>query len=167
MCEWTPPYETRPSRCTSPPRSRARSNAPTSASFVKNSPVSSARLTRMRSWKTMRPAPIVRWPTSEFPIWPSGKPTSFPDAPSVVCGVAVPERVEDRRPGLRDGVARPRRSAAPAVQDDERYERDWWAAVSQIAVKESTSREAPPTSAPSTSGCARSSSAFSGLTEPP
>src|SRR5262245_27648571 len=27
----------------------------------------------------MRPAPRIMWPTSEFPIWPSGKPTSTPD----------------------------------------------------------------------------------------
>ena len=67
--------------------------------------------------------------------------------------VALPERVEDRRVGQLDGVPGPRRSAAPAVEDDERYERERRAAVRQIAVKESTSREAPPTSAPSTSGC--------------
>src|SRR5436309_2888658 len=27
----------------------------------------------------MRPAPRIMWPTSELPIWPSGKPTSIPD----------------------------------------------------------------------------------------
>ena len=80
--------------------------------------------------------------------------------------VAAPELVEDGCVRELDGVPRPRRRAAPAVEDDERYERiraaDW-----QIAVKESTSRDAPPTSAPSTSGWDRISSAFSGLTEPP
>src|SRR5437763_4236035 len=81
--------------------------------------------------------------------------------------VAVPERVEDRGVGQLDGVPRLRRRATPPVEDDERYERESRAAVSQIAANDSTSREAPPTSAPSTSGWARSSSAFSGLTEPP
>ncbi len=80
--------------------------------------------------------------------------------------VRPPKPVEHRRPRELDGVPRPGRRAAPAVEDDERYER-MRAAVSQMRAKESTSREAPPTSAPSTSGCERSSSAFSGLTEPP
>jgi hypothetical protein len=79
--------------------------------------------------------------------------------------IAAPERVEDRRVRELDGVAGAGRRATPAVEDDDRYERD--AAVWQIAVKESTSSEAPPTSAPSTSVCASSSCALSGLTEPP
>ena len=33
-----------------------------------------------------RPAPIVRWPTSELPICPSGRPTARPQAVSCVCG---------------------------------------------------------------------------------
>ena len=82
-------------------------------------------------------------------------------------GVAGPERVEDRRVGELDRVPGTRRRAAPPVEDDERYERESRAAVSQIAVNDSTSSEAPPTSAPSTSGCASNSSAFSGFTEPP
>jgi len=81
--------------------------------------------------------------------------------------VARPERVEDRRLRELDRIPRPRGRAAPAVEDDERYERESRAAVSQIAVNDSTSSEAPPTRAPSTSGCASNSSAFSGFTEPP
>ena len=86
--------------------------------------------------------------------------------------VLGPEAVEDGRLGQVDRVPRPWRRAAPAVEDDERYEarlrslrtaRAAW----QIAVNDSTSSEAPPTSAPSTAGCPRSSAAFSGLTEPP
>ena len=61
--------------------------------------------------------------------------------------VLAPEPVEDGRVGELHGIPRPGRRAAPAVEDDERYE-----AASQIAAKDSTSREAPPTSAPSTSG---------------
>ena len=78
--------------------------------------------------------------------------------------VLAPEPVEHRRRRQLDGVARPGRRAAPAVEDDERYEVD---AARQIAAKESGSSEAPPTSAPSIAGCERSSAAFSGLTEPP
>ena len=80
--------------------------------------------------------------------------------------VCRPEPVEDRRARKLDCVARPRRSAPPAVEDDERYER-MADAASQISANDSTSSDAPPTSAPSTPGCARSSSAFSGFTEPP
>ena len=55
MCEWTPPCETSPSRCTSPPRSRARSKAPISAGFSKSEPSRIATFTRWRSWKRIRP----------------------------------------------------------------------------------------------------------------
>ena len=37
-------------------------------------------------WYTMRPAPMLVWPTSELPIWPSGRPTAMPDALMVVIG---------------------------------------------------------------------------------
>ena len=78
--------------------------------------------------------------------------------------VLAPEPVEDGRVRELDSIARAGRRAAPAVEDDERYEVD---AARQIAAKESGSSEAPPTSAPSIEGWARSSAAFSGLTEPP
>src|SRR5262245_35914091 len=78
--------------------------------------------------------------------------------------VRAPEPVEVGRVGELDRVAGTGRCAAPAVEDDERYE---WMAARQIAVNESSSRDAPPTSAPSTSGWASSSAALSGLTEPP
>src|SRR5207248_3644448 len=47
------------------------------------------RLNRCRSWSRTRPEPIVRWPTSELPIWPGGSPTALPDASSVVCGYSA------------------------------------------------------------------------------
>src|SRR5215211_4028482 len=59
--------------------------------------------------------------------------------------VLAPEAVEHRRPCELDRIARARRCAAPAIEDDERYEVD---AARQIAVKESGSSDAPPTSAP-------------------
>src|SRR2546423_8073302 len=36
----------------------------------------------------MRPAPMLRCPTSELPICPSGRPTAAPDASSVVHGMS-------------------------------------------------------------------------------
>ena len=49
-------------------------------------PSAIARFTRIRSWYSRRPEPIVRWPTSEFPICPDGSPAASPDASSCVCG---------------------------------------------------------------------------------
>ena len=77
-----------------------------------------------------------------------------------------PQTVEVRSLRELDGVAGPGRCAAPTVEDDEGYELVL-AAARQIAMKESSSSDAPPTSAPSTSGRPRSSSALSGLTDPP
>ncbi len=82
----------------------------------------------------------------------------------------APEPVEDRCVGELDRVARARRRDPPAVEDHERDERERHvaaAAASHIAANESIASDAPPTSPPSTSGCANSSAAFSGLTEPP
>ena len=85
--------------------------------------------------------------------------------------VLRPEPVEDGCLGELDRVSRPRRSETPAVEDDERDERRHAAAASaaaaQIASNAGASREAPPTSAPSTSGCARSPRALSAFTDPP
>src|SRR6266516_312455 len=81
-------------------------------------------------------------------------------------GKRLPEKVEVRRVGELDGVARARRREAPAVEDDERYE-GMFAPARQIAMKDSRSSDAPPTSAPSTSGWLRRTAALSGLTEPP
>ena len=162
MCEWTPPWETSPSRWTFSPRSKA----PRSASFSNSSPDSIALFTRTRSWKRMRPEPIVRWPTSEFPIWPSGRPTAGPDASSCACGKSRHRRSKTGVSASSIALPGPGRRDSPAVEDDERYE-GIRAAVSHIALKESTSSDAPPTRAPSTSGCASSAPALSGLTEPP
>ena len=79
--------------------------------------------------------------------------------------ILPPEPIEHGSVGELDGVARPGRRAAPAVEDDERDYREGHAWT--IAANDSTSREAPPTSAPSIAGIAISSVAFSGFTEPP
>src|SRR3954469_1533228 len=63
----------------------------------------------------------------------------------------APEPVEVRSRGELDGVARSGRCAAPAVEDDECYELVL-APARQIAMKDSSSSDAPPTSAPSTFG---------------
>src|SRR5438309_2376170 len=78
----------------------------------------------------------------------------------------LPEAVEVRRVGELDGVPRTGRRKAPPVQDDERYE-GMFAPARQIAMKDSRSSDAPPTSAPSTSGWLSRTAALSGLTEPP
>src|SRR4051794_564517 len=88
MCECTPPCETSPSRWTCPPRAKAAFKA----GFSKNAPSAIARLTRCRSWSSTRPEPIVRWPTSELPIWPGGTPTASPEALIVVCGNSAQRR---------------------------------------------------------------------------
>ena len=168
MCEWTPPYETRPRRWTSPPRSRARRKTSVSTSLRANEPSATARFTRARSWSRILPDPIVRWPTSEFPICPDGSPTASPDCRQR--GVRIPrhERVEDGCVGELDGVPRAGRGDPPAVEDDEADGRQAASAPArQIASNDWTSSDAPPTSAPSTSGSDRSVAAFSGFTEPP
>ena len=50
------------------------------------SPRAAASLRRVSGWATTAPAPSVRCPTSELPIWPSGRPTLAPDALSSACG---------------------------------------------------------------------------------
>ncbi len=94
------------------------------------------------------------------------EPDRQPGRASVVCGKRAPEVVEDRRVRELDRVPRPRRRATPAVEDDERY--DWIRlAVSHTDANDSSSSDAPPIKAPSTSGWTSSSSALSGFTEPP
>ena len=72
--------------CSVEPLALTLSMAATMASFSLNEPSLMALFTRDSDWNTMRPAPMLRWPTSELPICPSGRPTSSPEAPSVVCG---------------------------------------------------------------------------------
>ena len=70
----------------------APSKAAFSAGFSKKEPSAIARLTRCRSWSSTRPEPIVRWPTSELPICPGGRPTASPEALIVVCGYSAQSR---------------------------------------------------------------------------
>src|SRR3954453_9631666 len=96
MCsqpEWTPPSETSPSRWRRPRGLvRARSQAASSTSLSKKLPSATASSIRARSCLTIAPAPRLRWPTSELPICPSGRPTSGPWAESWVCGNSAQRR---------------------------------------------------------------------------
>src|SRR5581483_9888767 len=93
---------------------------------------------------------------------PGRQPDRLPGGFERRMRVVAPQPVEDGCRGEGDRVARAGRRAAPAVENDEDYR-----AARQMRRKESGSSEAPPTSAPSTSGWARRPAAFSGLTEPP
>ena len=104
-----------------------------------------------------------------------GQPDGFALGLQLGVRIALPEGVEDRRVGLRDRIARPGLGQPPTVEHDEadrRYRQvahgrtACWAA-SMILVNASTSSDAPPTRAPSTSGRASSSAAVSALTLPP
>ena len=57
----------------------ACANAPRNTSFSKNDPSRMARVMRITSWSTMRPAPMFWCPTSLLPITPAGNPTSSPE----------------------------------------------------------------------------------------
>ena len=87
--ECTPPVEVSPIRCRRLPVSFAYENAFTTSGFFRIEPSAQARFIFTRSWYTMRPAPILRWPTSEFPICPSGRPTSSPQAMSCECALTA------------------------------------------------------------------------------
>ncbi|MNT77297.1 hypothetical protein D3C72_2163950 [compost metagenome] len=65
-------------KCTALPAATALSTAAQMVGFSKNSPSRIDLVTRVKSWYTTRPAPRFMWPTSELPIWPSGRPTSMP-----------------------------------------------------------------------------------------
>ncbi len=92
-------------------------------------------------------------------------------------GIPRPQRVPHRGLGQRDGVSGAGRCASPAVEDHQRRAprlcRRWPARALTVAsnrtmrANDSTLRLAPPTSTPSMSGWAISSSMLSGLTLPP
>ena len=58
-------------------------------SFLKKLPVLISSSMRVRSCNTLRPAPMCKCPTSEFPIWPAGKPTASPQALINVFGCSL------------------------------------------------------------------------------
>ena len=171
MCEWTPPYETSPSRWRSPRRSRARWIADTSAGFSKNEPSAIARFTRIEVLEEDAPGADRQVADLGVPHLARRQADGLARGRELGVRIALPEGVEDGRVRELDRVARPRRREPPAVEDDEddelRHACTACAPARQIASNDAASSDAPPTSAPSTSGCARSTAAFSGFTEPP
>ena len=73
---------------------------------------------RVRSWYTIRPAPIFKWPTSELPITPSGRPTARPLA-SPVKGTFPHPAVHHRRVRQRDGIVFRLIGHAVAIEDEQ------------------------------------------------
>src|SRR6185312_8631086 len=108
---------------------------------------------------------------------PLGQADRTPARCELGVAIAVPELVEHRRVRLRHRVAWARRREAEAVEHHETHRRHrrpsgpagqaHAPAAATISAKIVGSRLAPPTSAPSTSGWARISAAFSGFTLPP
>jgi hypothetical protein len=82
--------------------------------------------------------------------------------------VSLEESIEHGRICELDGIPGAGRCDPPSVEDDEDDRAQTAsAAARQIASNDARSSEAPPTSAPSTSGRPRRTPAFSGFTEPP
>ena len=167
MCECTPPYETSPSRCTSPPRSRARRNAETSASFSKNEPSAIGAVDALEV--LVEHAAGADRQVADLGVAHLARRQADRLAGGVERRVRVrrPEPVEDRRVGELDRVPRPRRGAAPAVEDDERYEREraaaWHIAANDVDVE----RRAADERAVDVRLGHAAPSALSGFTEPP
>ncbi len=82
----TPPGETSPIRCRRPVPRFTRTTRSVQDLRPLNSPLLMLLPMRTSSWSMIRPAPMVRCPTSLLPIWPSGRPTAGPQAVSVVQG---------------------------------------------------------------------------------
>ena len=140
--------------------------------FLKKSPSSISFVIFGRIWKTTRPAPIFVWPTSELPIWPSGRPTSRPEAISWEWGYSANSlsrfglfAVVMALPGVAGAMPYPSIiiSTALFVIEASAY----WLVAFTIAAKSAGLREAPPIRPPSISGCARSSAAFFAFMLPP
>ncbi len=161
MCEWTPPWETSPIRWTLVPRSKAA----VSTGIVEERPVGDGVVHALEVLVETASRADREMADLRVPHLSGWKPDGLARRIESRVRKAGHELVEHGRPSEVDGVPRPGRGATPAVEDDERYE--WVAAASQIAANDSTSREAPPTRAPSTAGSARSSAALSGFTDPP
>ena len=79
-------------RCSAAPGFLAVSKAATISGFTAIDPSRQARLMRVSSWNTTRPAPMFKCPTSELPICPSGRPTASPEAARRVVGASANRR---------------------------------------------------------------------------
>ena len=83
-CPCTPPGPRRVMRCRWFPRAACR--AAVRFGIVANVPSAIAASIRGRSCGTCWPDPMLRWPTSLLPIWPTGRPTAGPLAFKRACG---------------------------------------------------------------------------------
>ena len=182
---WTPPGPIRLMRWSRPSGRAARAHASSSAGRSKNEPSAIAASIRGRSWRTGRPAPRFRWPTSELPIWPAGRPTASSEARSMACGQSRQQAAPGRHPRGRDRVGRRVAADPEPVEDDEddrtrpvrrRRRRVTRRAPRAAAVRPARATmpaissglsEAPPTSAPSIAGSARNSPMLAEVTLPP
>src|SRR5213592_822863 len=105
----------RPRRWSMPPRRRTVRHSSTSGGSRKKSPDSIACEMHTMSCGTTRPAPRLRWPTSLFPICPSGSPTASPDASSSVRGAFAQRRCQvGVSPSSTALPARPGRKPQPS-----------------------------------------------------
>ena len=84
--EWTPPGDISPIKWQVPFVSLSLLISSTSVGFFSRLPSLIARSIFGKSCITTRPAPRFVCPTSEFPICPSGSPTSYPDVSTKQCG---------------------------------------------------------------------------------
>src|SRR3954451_4855751 len=109
----------------------------------------------------------VQMPDLAVTHLPLGQPDGSAARRQLGMRVARPQIVEHRGVGELDRVAGSRRGEPPPVEHDEADRRMGHGAAAVIAANDSGSSDAPPTSAPSTSGSASSPAGLSGFTEPP
>ena len=132
-----------------------------------------------------RPAPRFRWPTSELPIWPGGRPTASSEAPQDRVRPVAQQPAPDRHPGRGDRIGGRVAADPEAVEHDQddrarpggRRDASGHPAIPRAAAVtparatipaiSSGLSDAPPTSAPSIDGSAMNSSIADDVTLPP
>ena len=119
MCEWTPPYETRPRRWTSPPRSRALRKTSASTSLRANEPSATAWFTPREILDQDPPRPDREMADLRVPHLSGRKANGLAGRRQRRLRIPGDERVENRCVGELDGVSRAGRGDPPAVEDDE------------------------------------------------
>ena len=104
-CAWTPPGPTRLTTCRRPVGlDRAPACIHQRRPLEERAVARSRRRSLGRSWSTGRPAPRFRWPTSELPIWPAGRPTASSGRVAALRAASAPGGPPDRHARGGDGV---------------------------------------------------------------
>ena len=124
MCEWTPPCETRPSRWTSPPRALRPLESADEGGIDEDRAVADGQVhphqileqDAARADRQVADLRVAHLPRRQADRLPGGGEARV--------RVGRPEPVEHRCRRQFDGVAGAGRSDPPAVEDDERYERE-------------------------------------------